>query len=111
MLGTMYPNYPSFSAIFYPGLPQSACRNTDRRVHVWHAPTAAYSTMSSSSQQVPTGLTWYHLCCPNYGCYNNTVGKAGKAAVGGYWEEVVKEPCYVLPVTGTDEGMNNVMGE
>ena len=22
MLGTIYPNYPSFSAIFYPGLPK-----------------------------------------------------------------------------------------
>ena len=39
------------------------------------------------------------------------VGKGGKAAVDGYWEEVVKEPHYVLSVTGTDEGMNDVMGE
>ena len=46
-----------------------------------------------------------------YGCYDNTVRKGGKAAVGGYWEEVVKEPCCVLPVTGTDEGMDDVMDE
>ena len=39
------------------------------------------------------------------------VGKGGKAAAGGYWEEVMKEPHYVPPVTGTDEGMNDVMGE
>ena len=39
------------------------------------------------------------------------VGKKGKAAVCGYWGEVVKEPCYVLPVTGTGEGMDDVMDE
>ena len=39
------------------------------------------------------------------------VGKGGKATVGGYWEEVVKEPHYMLPVTGTDEGMDDVMDE
>ena len=26
------------------------------------------------------------------------VGKGGKAAVGGYWGVVMKEPYYVLPV-------------
>ena len=52
-----------------------------------------------------------YLCCCNYSCYDNMVGKGGKAAVGGYWGEVVKEPCYVLPVTGTDEGMDDVMNE
>ena len=29
------------------------------------------------------------------------LGREGKVAVGGYWGEVVKEPCYVPPVTGT----------
>ena len=33
----------------------------DRRVHVWHAPTSAYSTMSSSSQWAPAELTWYSI--------------------------------------------------
>ena len=31
--------------------------------------------------------------------------------MGGYWAEVMKEPHYVLPVTGTDEGMDDVMDE
>ena len=39
------------------------------------------------------------------------VGKGEKAAVGGYWGEVMKEPCYVPPVTRTDEGMDDVMDE
>ena len=52
-----------------------------------------------------------YLCCHNYGCYDNTVGKGGKAAVGGYWGEVMKEPCYVPSVTGTDEGMDDVMDD
>ena len=31
--------------------------------------------------------------------------------MGGYWGEVMKEPCYVLPVTGMDEGMDDVTDE
>ena len=39
------------------------------------------------------------------------VGNGGKAAAGGYQEVVITEAHYVLPVTGTDEGMNDVMDE
>ena len=38
-------------------------------------------------------------------------GKGGKAAASGYWVEVVNGPRYVLPVTGTDERMDDVMDE
>ena len=31
--------------------------------------------------------------------------------MGGWKGEVVKEPHYVPPVTGMDEGMDDVMGE
>ena len=41
---------------------------------------------------------WIYLCCHNYGCYNSTVRKGGKAAVGGCQGEVIKEPYYVLSV-------------
>ena len=39
------------------------------------------------------------------------VGKGGKAAAGGCKGEVMKEPHYVPPVTGMDEGMDDVMDE
>ena len=41
------------------------------------------------------------------------VEKGGKAAVGGYWGEVMKEPHYVLPVLEWElMGMvNDVMDE
>ena len=31
--------------------------------------------------------------------------EGGKAAVGGYWGEVMKGPCYVLPIL--EQGMMN----
>ena len=51
LLGTMYPNYPSFSANYLlskvtPEVPAG----TQIGEHSCHEPTAAYSTMSSSSQ-------------------------------------------------------------
>ena len=52
-----------------------------------------------------------YLCCHNYSCYDNTVGKGGKAAVGGCQGEVVKEPHYVPPVTGTDGRMDDETDE
>ena len=55
--------------------------------------------------------TGIYLYCHNYKCYGSMVGKGGKAAVGGYWGEVVKEPHYVPPVAGTDEGMGDMMDE
>ena len=36
--------------------------------------------------------TGIYLCCHNYSCYDNTVGRGGKAAVGGYWGVVIM-PC------------------
>ena len=52
-----------------------------------------------------------YLCCHNYGCYDNMVGNGGKAAVGGCKGEVVKGSQYVPPVTGMDEGMDDVTDE
>ena len=52
-----------------------------------------------------------YLCCHNYECYSSMVAEGGKAAVGGYWGEVMKEPHHVPPVTGTDERMNDVTDE
>ena len=54
-----------------------------------------------------------YLCCCNYGCYDNTVGKGGRAAVGGYWGVVMKEPHYVLPVLEWEmmKMVNDVMDE
>ena len=39
------------------------------------------------------------------------LGRRGKATVGGYWGEVMKGPHYVLPVTGMDEGVDDVTDE
>ena len=41
------------------------------------------------------------------------VGKGGKAAAGGYWGVVMKEPHYVPPVLEWEmmKMVNNVMGE
>ena len=39
------------------------------------------------------------------------VGKGGKAAASGYWREVVNKPRYVLPLTGMDEGLDDLMDE
>ena len=33
----------------------------------------------------------FYLCYHNFICYDNMVGR-GKAAVGGYWEAVIKDP-------------------
>ena len=52
----------------------------------------------------------FYLCCHNYGCYDNMVGKGGKAAVGGYWGTVMKGPHYVPPVL-EQWTVNDVMDE
>ena len=48
---------------------------------------------------------WIYLCCHNYSCYNSTVGKGGKAAVGGCTGVVIKR----IPLCATCTGMGKMM--
>ena len=48
---------------------------------------------------------WIYLSCHNYSCYNSTVGKGEKVAVGGCTGVVIKRiPTLVLPVLEEENG-------